>query len=37
VTGKPKNTFLQVAILKKTFRDFGKILPKKEKKNPYIT
>ncbi len=33
------NTFLQVAIFKKTFREFGKILPKqkKKKKKPYIT
>lgn len=26
------NTFLQVAIFKKTFREFGKLLPKQKKK-----
>jgi hypothetical protein len=31
------NTFLQVAIFKKTIRDFGNFLPKQKKKKPYIT
>jgi hypothetical protein len=31
------NTFLQVAIFKKTFREFGKILPKQKKKKKNLT